>query len=939
MALVGGFVGRSIPCARADTVMPPTLQGPNPDMLSGGVFQAREAAGLFGPVPLRPRARAGSAGAKGQPPAVLDARVGPNVRLNDDPTDLPAGQRGQAEPHIVRSATNPSVLLATFQEGRFFDAGSLDCGYGVSRDGGFTWTRALIPNLTFVSGGRFNRATDPVAGAGPQGDLYLQTLGSVSGAFTISAVVVSRSTDNGATWSAPITVFEPPNAQTMADKNWLAVNDYPAGTPNSGRLVSTWTTFLSSPTGANLSNPIVASISDDRGLTWTPPVNITPVGSSNQGTLPLFLPDGSLAVVYITFVNPSNVALFNILCKRSVDGGRTFPDTAATVLPIVAGWDDPDVRDGVFLPAACVARQSGDLFVTYTAVVSGTPRVLVTKSTDQGATWSTPPNIVSDNPTGISVMNPAITASADGRTVAVVFMDKRNAPDRRNFVDHYAALSFDGGITWQPNMRLSDISSDIRFAAGTSRGFMLGDYLGVAPPSASQPAVAVWCDTRTGDADPFTARFLLTEQADYAAWASVQAITGSHLDDQDGDGVPNYLEYVAGTNPRVAETGDDLVTRVTAPTTVDVAWTERAAVQLTFSAQGVAPTSWRFFEAGGFGLAGVAGATLPADQLPDVSPGPGRVWRGARITVEAGAAEVFARAYRHSAGLPVKASAVIATTQTDARVVNLSTRGRSGSGASQMIVGFVVDGGSKSVLLRAIGPTLAQFGPRGVLADPRLELIFGSLGQLQVFSVSNDDWATSPGVNAALFSRLGAFPLPTASKDAAIFQTLPPRSYTAIVSEPGNNGGVTLVEAYDADANPGAPANPRLVNVSTRGEVGAGDNALIAGFVLSGTQPRRVLIRAAGPSLQGLGVTGVLADPVLTLFRGSTEIAKNDDWEISRSGAAVAATAQKVGAFALTAASLDAALLITLAPGTYTAVVTSADGGTGIALIEVYDAD
>ena len=175
---------------------------------------------------------------KGRPPIVLDARIGPNLRLGDDPAALPASQRGQAEPHIVRSLTNPDLLLATFQEGRLADGGALGCGYAVSLDGGLTWRRDLIPNLTPITRGRFERATDPVAGAGPQGDLYLQTLGSVQSVFAQAAVVVSRSTDNGATWSSPVTVFESSASTPAPDKNWLAVNDYP-GTPNSGRLVST----------------------------------------------------------------------------------------------------------------------------------------------------------------------------------------------------------------------------------------------------------------------------------------------------------------------------------------------------------------------------------------------------------------------------------------------------------------------------------------------------------------------------------------------------------------------------------------------------------------------------------------------------------------------------------------------------------------------------
>ncbi len=880
-----------------------------------------------------PRAAAFPDLSKGRPPAVLDARVGVNIRLGDDPSVLPASQRGQAEPHIVRSTANPDLLLAAFQEGRYFDGGAVDCGYAISRDGGLTWTRTMIPNLSFASGGRFNRATDPVAGIGPQGDLYLQTLGSTAGAFDRAAVVVSRSTDGGATWSTPATVFEQTNALISPDKNWLAVNDYP-GTPNFGRLVSTWTNFVYNAAGTALGTPIVISLSDDRGATWSPSVDLNPLGSSSQGSQPLFLPDGSLVIVYIQFTDVNNVNRFRIDCKRSVDGGRTFPATVTSVVPAVEGWDDPDLRDGVFLPMAAVARQTGAIFVTYTAVINGSPRVLVVKSTNSGATWSAPV-IASDQPTGVSVVNPAIAVTPDGRTVSTVFMDKRNAPDGHSFIDIYAANSFDGGLTWQPNVRLTEMSSDIRLGPPTSRGVMLGDYMGIAPSLApDQPCVAIWCDTRTGDSDPFTVRFMPTQTPDYAAWSTVRGgrVGLSHLDDTDGDGVPNYLEYLSGTDPLKADSGQDLVVRQLSPSSIEVAWTVRTNVEKAFASEGIAAVTASRFAAGGFSTAGIVTTALSTEQLPANSPGAGLEWNGARITIPSGEAEVLTRAYRFSAGLPVKASESIASTNTNARLVNHSTRGSTAPG-NPLIVGFVIDG-NKSILVRAAGPTLTALGVSSAIANPRLALD----APASDLSRTNDDWANG-GATAADFARLGAFPFTNNSLDSALLLPLGIQAYTATVTNAANSRGIALVEAYDADAIPGTPGNARFVNLSTRSETGAGANSLIAGFAISGTQPRTILIRAAGPSLARFGVSDALADPLLTLFRGSTLLATNDDWEISRSGAAIAATAQRVGAFPLNSASLDAALLVTLAPGSYSVVVAGADGGSGIALVEVYDAD
>ncbi len=130
----------------------------------------------------------------------------------------------------------------------------------------------------------------------------------------------------------------------------------------------------------------------------------------------------------------------------------------------------------------------------------------------------------------------------------------------------------------------------------------------------------------------------------------------------------------------------------------------------------------------------------------------------------------------------------------------------------------------------------------------------------------------------------------------------------------------------------------RLANISTRGRAGPGDDVMIAGFVLSGTAPRPVLIRAIGPTLGAFGVPGTLADPRLELYRGATKISENDNWSTSSAATELAATTARVGGFALAPASADAALFVTLDPGAYTAQVTAAPGSaSGNALVEVYD--
>jgi len=134
------------------------------------------------------------------------------------------------------------------------------------------------------------------------------------------------------------------------------------------------------------------------------------------------------------------------------------------------------------------------------------------------------------------------------------------------------------------------------------------------------------------------------------------------------------------------------------------------------------------------------------------------------------------------------------------------------------------------------------------------------------------------------------------------------------------------------DARPG---RTRLVNVSARAQVGTGAGILIAGFTISGNVPRRVLIRGVGPGLAPFGVTGTLVNPALAIYRGTSVVAENDDWG---GGEELAATFRSVGAFALfSTASRDSALLVTLAPGSYTAQLTGVSNTTGVALIEVYE--
>ena len=282
------------------------------------------------------------------------------------------------------------------------------------------------------------------------------------------------------------------------------------------------------------------------------------------------------------------------------------------------------------------------------------------------------------------------------------------------------------------------------------------------------------------------------------------------------------------------------------------------------------------------------------------------------------------------------------TTRTD-RLINLSSRSFVGTGQSVLVAGFVLGGPNpKSLLLRAAGPALAPFGVPGVLAKPVLTLFDGNGNVL----LTNSGWNNDPGVAAAV-NQVGAFPFAAGSADAAVVTTLQPGAYTMQVSGANGGTGIALAEIYDASINPQSQYQ-RLVNISSRGFVTSGAGALINGFIVTGNSPKMVLIRGVGPTLQSsYNFPNALADPILNVYDSTGAlVAQNDNWgtpvtvssvQVAASASTIASAASSVGAFPLTPGSNDSALVVTLAPGAYTAQVSGANGTSGVALLEVYE--
>jgi hypothetical protein len=243
-----------------------------------------------------------------------------------------------------------------------------------------------------------------------------------------------------------------------------------------------------------------------------------------------------------------------------------------------------------------------------------------------------------------------------------------------------------------------------------------------------------------------------------------------------------------------------------------------------------------------------------------------------------------------------------------------------------MIGGFIIRGSApKPVVIRGLGPSLVNSGVPAddVLDDPKLEL----RGPNGALILSNDNWKDSPQkaeIEGTIFE-------PSDDREAVIYTTLTPGSYTAIVSGVGQTTGVGLVEIYDRDAGVASD----LANISTRGFVRTGNEVMIGGFTLGGnSNPARMAVRALGASLTSAGLSDVLADPTLSLHNADgTIMVSNDDWEDDPSSAAQL-TAHGL---ALPDAKESGIFTSIAPPGQFTAIVAGKDGGIGIALVEIYN--
>jgi hypothetical protein len=277
------------------------------------------------------------------------------------------------------------------------------------------------------------------------------------------------------------------------------------------------------------------------------------------------------------------------------------------------------------------------------------------------------------------------------------------------------------------------------------------------------------------------------------------------------------------------------------------------------------------------------------------------------------------------------------------RLGNISTRAFVQTGDNVMIGGFIVQGTqTKRVIIRAIGPELGAppYDIPNALTNPTLELHDGRGALI----ASNDNWVRTIIGGIITHNQVAEIRAsghaPGDGRESAIIADLPPGNYTAIVRGVDNMIGVALTEVYDLNA----AANSILANISTRAFVQTGDNVMIGGFIVEGTQPKRVIIRAIGPELSAppFNVPNALANPTLELHDHTEAlIGSNDNWQHTIIGGIITTNQYHdiVNSGHAPSDIRESAIIAELRPGNYTAIVRGVNNTTGVALVEVYDLD
>lgn len=410
----------------------------------------------------------------------------------------------EVEPWVDVNPTNPLNIVGTWQQDRWSNGGSRGVVAGVSVNGGITWKKVVIPGLTACSGNpNFLRASDPWLSFAPDGSLYHISLSvgiNTSGIIVPSALLVSKSTDGGRTWSAPITIIQDNDPNVLNDKESITAD------PGDANLVyAVWDRLVIPQAQASIvafehaigfRGPVLFSRTTNAGASWEAPRVIFDPGEVNQtiGNQIVVLPNGDLADAFNLIFNFKNVGHnrgFNVAVIRSADKGLTWSGPIIVAKLLSIGVTDPDtgalVRTGDIIPQIAVDRNPsspgfGNLYAVWQdARFSNFTHdgIAFARSSDGGRTWSTPVLVNVARP-DVAAFTPAVRVAANG-TVGVTFYDFRNhvvgSPALET--DYFLAHSHDQGRTWVNETRVTPASFDMR-KAPVARGFFVGDYEALA---------------------------------------------------------------------------------------------------------------------------------------------------------------------------------------------------------------------------------------------------------------------------------------------------------------------------------------------------------------------------------------------------------------------------------------------------------------------------
>lgn len=400
----------------------------------------------------------------------------------------PDGGQGQpetqAEPHLAIDPERDTRLLAGYQEGRFTSGGARALTYAWSKNGGRTWTEALVPRLTRASGGVFEKASDPWVAFGTGGRAYYCSL-LFNETNPDNGIYVSVSKNGGRSWGPPVAVHTG-DIRNFDDKQAIVVDTY-ADSPYKGRVYVGWDTVVTNEAGTAVMLQIERMAwSGNGGASYSPAIDLERDGM-NIGVIPLVGPGGVVHAVWAHMDNDQSPIVLH--ASRSEDGGVTWSEPVQIVQMQPAGVRFQ--RSGDILPTAAVDPRTGRLYVAWMdgRFTSGVAQVALSRSDDGGRTWSAPQR-VSDGAGDSPSYTPALAVSGDGR-VAVSYYSLRNDPTRQFLVDLYAVTSRDG-VNFGASRRVSSTSFDVRFAA-VAQELFLGDYMGLA--GGSKSFYALWIGT------------------------------------------------------------------------------------------------------------------------------------------------------------------------------------------------------------------------------------------------------------------------------------------------------------------------------------------------------------------------------------------------------------------------------------------------------------